>query len=180
MYHVHIPEAEEQTDVRRASLYWITSMGTNKAPRLAAWLLRSEHNPYNPGWRGVEIEARPGEDPASKIFHATETTLGIAPRYVDLVGVLQPGDHPDINHTTFVYTGFDRAPNDPNTRTLPKPVVGLALGMFALDGLPASEMRASDAALIPDMLAAAVERGMSPYRVEYVPGELPSAGVIIR
>lgn len=181
MRYIHIPEAEQQTDIRHASLFWITGLrNPDQSNRMAAWLLRSPHNPDNPNWRGVRAQAKEGEDPSEKVFYAAGRALGIYPRYVDLVGVIQPGDHPNIKHTTFVYTGFDHAPTDPNPRLLPKPVVGLTLGAFPLNEMPLDEMHPAEAALVPGMLAAAVESGMSPYSMEYFPGKLPDSHVILR
>lgn len=165
--HMYKP-AEQQTEIRRGNLYWITSLkAPGEKPRPATWMLRNEHNPYSPYWRGLEIEAVKGEDPSTKVFRAAGTVLGIHPRFIEHVDTLQPEDHPGITQTTFVYTACGKAPNDPNKRVLPKPIVGLTLGIFALDAMPLDEMRPADAALIPDILQDAYTRGMGPLCMEY-------------
>ena len=168
--YARIPAAEEQTDMRKSTLYWITQLEPpGGEPRWATWMVRSPHNPDNPYWGGVEVDAIVDESPNTKVAFAAGKILGIMPRFTDLVAVWQPRDHPAIEHTTFVHTAAGRAPGDPNKLTLPRPVLGVQLGIFPLDELPLDEMRPHEAALLPEVLTTAVQIGLSEFRAEYVP-----------
>lgn len=170
------PDAESQTDVSDSQLFWLTELKSlgGRPPRVGTWLVRSPSNPANPHWRGVETTAVRGENPSLKIFKAVAKLIGMAPHYFDLAAVLQPDDHPDIERTTYVYIGAGRVPGDYERQPLPRPIVGLHLGVFAVGELPLEDMRPEHRDLLPGLLAQKAEHGFSPNVIEFAPHLLSS------
>lgn len=156
---VEVPAPEAQTELRKSWGFWIGSLvqPSSDEPRWATWLLRSPHNPANPHWRGVQVDAPAGTMPSTEVVWAASRALNILPRFVDNVAVLQPGDLSGVRHTTFVHTFNGQAIRP---AVLPQPVPGVELGLFALDDLP-EDMDPGNREWLGRILPEAIKQGMS-------------------
>jgi hypothetical protein len=152
MYHV--PEVDEQTEMRHAMAFPIVNLRQPGESVRATWLVRS---PANPAWHGLERSVPAGKYPLDAVLGAAATMLSVRPRRIDPVRVIQPGDIPGITQTTFVHTMDGIG--------LPHPRFGLEAGAFPLDDLP-DDLDLRLAPWLQETLEEAVTEGLSPYHAQ--------------
>ncbi|HZM63998.1 MAG TPA: hypothetical protein VFB59_02590 [Candidatus Saccharimonadales bacterium] len=138
-----------RTPTRHGVAFWVNPNARFKkdgsiSTQPTVLLVRSQANQQ---WHGVWSEVPPGTDPYAAPLKTFRCLAGALPQFIFPLGILQPGDYPDIYHTTYVGMAMG-GEIDSVTPRLP----GVELGFLPLEQLP-----------LKDVHSAFLERRWNPY-----------------